>query len=116
MISRTKEFVKISNIIGPSQNPRVKGLPGLAPVQECGNELIKPLAEFFVEFPYPARRGVIVRSEIPRPDGKQSALAWASRAWSFPRMRKARLDPGSESAVTNGRQGETVSTPEIRLG
>jgi len=70
MISRTKEFVKISNIMGPSQNPKVKGLLGLAPVQPCDNGLIIPVEDFLGRFPYPARRGVIAR----RVTTKQSHL------------------------------------------
>ena len=117
MISRTKEFVKISNIIGSPQNPGVKGLPRLAPVQPCGKGLIIPVAEFFVRFPYPARRGVITRSEIPRFAGKQSPLAWASHPWSFPHTRESRLDPESESGVTNGRQSRVPrgTVPPMRL-
>jgi len=48
--------------MGPSQNPRVQGLLGLAPVQPCDNGLIVPVEDFLARFPYPARRGVIARS------------------------------------------------------
>jgi hypothetical protein len=47
---------------------------------------------------------------------KQSPVEWPSHPLSFPRTRESRLDPGSESGVTNDRQDETVSNPEIRLG
>jgi hypothetical protein len=68
MISRTKEFVKISNIIGSSQNPGVKGLPGLASVQPCGKGPIRVVADFLSDFLIPRDAGSLrgVKSRVPR--------------------------------------------------
>jgi hypothetical protein len=112
MISRTKEFVKISNIIGPPQIPRVKGLPGLATVQACGDELIKPLAQFFVRFPYPARRCVIVRSEIPRPAGRP----YAKNLFGGHFKTVSDADPTNEiaSGLRSRKDRPAVSVPKMR--
>jgi len=114
MISRTKEFVKISNIMGPSQNPRVKGLPGLAPVQPCDNGLIMPMEDFLGRFPYPARRWGIARSvttkqshrwDRPAPRGTAHA---GMRAGGTPRPAEV------ASSLRPRKNGSAASTPKKR--
>jgi len=48
---------------------------------------------------------------------KQSPVEWPSHPLSFPRTRESRLDPGSESGVTNDRQSHVPrgTVPPMRV-
>ncbi len=63
----------------------------------------------------PTQKAVNCHCEGASP--RQSPVGWASRPSSFPRTRESRLDPGSESGVTNHRQSRVPrgTVPPMRL-